>query len=329
MKGHLEIHKVESKVLKNNALKDPTARDLIVYIPESYRSSNSSGYPVVFLLPSWGNNNYSINNKDPFSPTIYERLEKLVEQKNCGEMVIAVPNCFNKLGGSQYLNSPAIGNYKDYFIEEIVPLIDLEYNISNRAILGKSSGGYGAITIGMEHPNLFKAISAHSFDSAFEYCYLPDFPIAFKTLKKAGGPKNWLTNFWNKENKHEKNDFITLNILSMAAHYSPNSHNQEMHIELPFNMDSGDLIDDIWCLWKKRDPLNMIDKYKENLKKVNLLYFDCGIHDEFNLFIGAKAFSEKCKKFGIDHEYLEYDGGHFNTSFRYDISLTKIFNSLS
>lgn len=73
----------------------------------------------------------------------------------------------------------------------------------------------------------------------------------------------------------------------------------------------------------------MIDNFKNNLKSIDLLFFDCGKDDEFNLFIGTKVFSEKCKRFGIQHEYVQYDGGHFNTSFRYATSLSKIYKSIS
>ena len=102
-----------------------------------------------------------------------------------------------------------------------------------------------------------------------------------------------------------------------------------MGINLPFDLKTGELNEEIWTMWKTKDPVNMIDKFKNNLKNIDLLFFDCGINDEFNLFIGTKIFSEKCKRFGIEHEYLQYNGGHFNTNFRYAISLSKIFNSLS
>jgi hypothetical protein len=329
LKGQIKIIKFKSKVLENNPLRDPYVRDLLVYLPEKY-SGHSRGYPTIFFLPSFGNNNYSTVNNNPFSLTIYQVLENLIRENKCGEMIIVSIDCFNKFGGSQYLNSKAIGNYRDYLIKEIVPYINLKYNVSNNALLGKSSGGYGAVTIGMQYPKIFKSIAAHSFDSAFEYCYLPDFPLAFKMLKKEGGPKKWLTNFWNKENKNEKNDFITLNILSMAAHYSPKeSDGGKVGINLPFDLKTGELNEQIWNKWKTQDPINMIKKFKNNLKNINLLFFDCGMNDEFNLFIGAKVFSERCKSFGISHEYLQYDGGHFNTSFRYAISLSKIYNSLS
>ena len=330
MKGQIKIDKIHSKILKNNPLKDPYIRDIIIYLPENYSKSLSKGYPTIFLLPSFGNNNHSIINNNPFSLTIFQILENLIIEKKCGEMIIVVVDCFNKFGGSQYLNSNAVGHYKDYILEEIIPLINSKYNASKKGLLGKSSGGYGAVTIGMEHPKMFKAIAAHSFDSAFEYCYLPDFPLAFKEVKKAGSPKKWLINFWNKENKNEKNDITVLNVLSMSAHYSPKKTNgTAVDINLPFDMETGELNEKVWIEWKNKDPIKMINNLKNNLKNMDLLFFDCGINDEFNLFIGTKVFSEKCRRFGIKHEYIQYNGGHFNTSFRYAVSLSKIYKSIS
>jgi hypothetical protein len=116
----------------------------------------------------------------------------------------------------------------------------------------------------------------------------------------------------------------------MAAHYSPKESNGgKAGVNLPFDLKTGELNERIWNLWKSQDPINMIKRFKNNLKNVNLLFFDCGTNDEFNLFIGAKVFSERCKTFGINHEYLQYDGGHFNTNFRYATSLPKIYNSIT
>jgi enterochelin esterase-like enzyme len=331
LKGQLKINRFKSKILKSNPLKDPYIRDILVYLPHNYSASISKGYPAIFLLPSFGNNNYSAVRNDPFSLTIFQILDNLINNGKCGEMLIVIVDCFNRFGGSQYLNSNAIGNYRDYFVKEIVPYVNSKYNISSNALLGKSSGGYGAVTIGMQFPKMFKAIAAHSFDSAFEYCYMADFPVAFKMLKEKGGPNKWLTYFWNKENKSEKKDFITLNVLSMAAHYSPKkkTDSSKIHIDLPFNSRTGQINERIWKKWKIHDPINMVNKFKHNLKNLKLLFFDCGIHDEFNLFIGTKVFSEKCKRFGISHEYVQYEGGHFNTAFRYFKSLPKIYSSLS
>jgi len=329
LNGKLEYRLFESKVLIDNPLGDPVKREIIVYTPENYRNSNSKGYPTVFMLPAFGNDSYSALKHDPFSVSIYDRLERLIQNRACGEIILVIVNCFNKFGGSQYINSVAVGRYEDYIIDEIVPFVDSNYNVSKRAVLGKSSGGYGALSLGMHHPDSFSAIAAHSFDSCFEYCYLPDFPIAFKTLKKHQGPKSWLNEFWSNEANRIKDDFTTLNILSMAAHYSPNFNNQELYLDLPFDVHTGNFEENVWMQWKRHDPINLVSAFKKGLKKMDLLYLDCGISDEFNLQIGTKVFSEKCKRLNIRHEYLEFNGGHFNTSHRFDISLRKIYEALS
>jgi enterochelin esterase family protein len=54
-------------------------------------------------------------------------------------------------------------------------------------VLGKSSGGYGAMVLGMRHPDVFQALACHSGDMYFEYCYQADFPKAVDILRKHGG----------------------------------------------------------------------------------------------------------------------------------------------
>ena len=328
MKGKLEYRSFESTVLRGNPLGDPTIRDIIVYTPENYKPSNSAGYPTIFFLPAFGNDNYSATKHDPFSISIYERLERQIKDNECGDTILIIVNCFNRLGGSQYINSKAIGSYEDYIVDEIIPFIDNNYNISKRAVLGKSSGGYGALSLGMHHPQVFDAIAAHSFDSCFEYCYLPDFPVVIRTLKKYQNPQHWLDEFWNNESSRTKDDFTTLNILSMAAHYSPNSENKGLSIDLPFDLENGNFKKNVWSKWKQYDPINLVSNFVEQLKRMDLIYLDCGTSDEFNLQIGTKVFSEKCKSLGIKHEYEEYNGGHFNTNHRYDTSLKKIYEAL-
>jgi S-formylglutathione hydrolase FrmB len=51
------------------------------------------------------------------------------------------------------------------------------------------------------------------------------------------------------------------------------------------------------------------------------MYIDCGADDEFNLQLGHRALHYKLKKLGIKHYYEEFDGGHFNTNYRFDKSL--------
>jgi enterochelin esterase-like enzyme len=331
LEGKTVVHRHESNILKSNPLKDPYKRDIIVYLPPGYTSSYSRGYVTVYALVGFGGKGKMLLNEDPFGETIEQRMNRLISiDKKCGPMIIVMIDCFNKLGGSQYVNSSAIGMYENYIIDEIVPFIDQNFNCSFRAVLGHSSGGYGSIVLGMRHPDVFLGFASHSGDSAFEYCYLPDFPKALNVFKEAGGPVKWFNNFWKKSNLHQQNDIVALNILAMAAHYSPNPSSKEsMGIDLPFDLETGEILYDVWNRWLSWDPTRLVKKYSDNLKQLKLIYLDCGTKDEFNLQWGTRILHSKLENMGILHFYEEFDDGHRHLSYRYDISLPKIYHTLN
>jgi S-formylglutathione hydrolase FrmB len=120
-----------------------------------------------------------------------------------------------------------------------------------------------------------------------------------------------------------------LNTLGMAAHYSPNPKSKEMGVDLPFDLNTGETVQDVWNRWLAWDPVRMIEKYRENLKKLKLIFIDCGTRDEFNLHWGARMLHSKLEKMRIKHVYEEFDDGHMSISYRYDVSLPKIFSALS
>jgi len=329
LKSKVIVHRYASRILKSNPLNDPHIRDIIIYLPPGYTSSYSHGYIAVFGLVGFGGQGKMLLNADPLGENIQDRMNRLISQKRCGPMILVLIDCFTKFGGNQYINSSATGRYEDYIINEIVPFVDKTYNISKRAVWGKSSGGYGSFVLGMRHPEIFHALANHSGDSAFEYCYIQDFPKALDAFREAGGPKKWLANFWKKPNRHQAKDAQPLNILAMAAHYSPNPKSKEMAVDLPFDLKTGEILQNVWNRWLSWDPVRMVEKYGKNLKKIKLIYLDCGTKDEFSLQWGARILHSKLEKMNIRHFYEEFDDGHMNISYRYDVSLPKIYSALS
>ncbi len=321
------IHRFESKVLKTNPLRDPHIRDLSVYLPPDYSESDSKGYVTVFGVVGFGGTGRMAFNVDPLGEPLNARMDRLISRGRSGPMILVMVDCFTKFGGNQYINSPATGRYEDYIIDEIVPFIDKEYNVSSRAVWGKSSGGYGSIVLGMRHPDVFSALADHSGDAAFEYCYLPDFPKALDSFREAGGPERWLENFWRHPERRKGKFHQALNTFAMAAHYSPNPRSKHLGVELPFDLETGELREDVWKRWQEWDPVHMVEKYKSNLKKLRFIYIDCGFRDEFNLHWGARILHSKLKKMGIKHHYEEFDDGHMNIQYRYDTSLPLIFRA--
>jgi enterochelin esterase family protein len=72
----------------------------------------------------------------------------------------------------------------------------------------------------------------------------------------------------------------------------------------------------------------MLEAHTEALRAARLLYLDCGIHDEWHLHLGARLFTRRLHELGIAHEYEEFDDGHLNVSYRYDVSLPKLGRAL-
>jgi S-formylglutathione hydrolase FrmB len=101
-----------------------------------------------------------------------------------------------------------------------------------------------------------------------------------------------------------------------------------MGIDFPFDLETGEWRDEVWAQWKNWDPVRMVERYADNLRKLRLIYIDCGTKDEFNLQWGARMLHSKLSKLGIEHSYEEFDDGHMNITYRYDVSLPKLYQAL-
>ncbi len=327
--GRVEITRFESDVLRDNAAGDPYVRRVPVYLPPSYDESPSRRYPVVFVLTGFTGRGRMLLNDNPWSPSLDERMDQLIEAGS-PEMILVMPDCFTRFGGSQYLDSSATGRYETHLLEELVPWVDRTYRTlaarEHRGIAGKSSGGFGALRLGMLHPQTFGAIACHSGDMLFEYCYRPDFPRTISVLQASGGVKRFLEAFEAKPQKG-KDDFLALNILAMAACYSPEP-NAELGVGLPFDLASGLPRPDVWERWLAHDPLTLLPAHAEGLRAMRLVWLDCGMRDEYHLHLGARAFVAALERLGVAHRYEEFDDGHMNVPYRYDRSLPALAQAL-
>ena len=310
----------KSEVLGNNPLGDKFIRDLIVYLPPEYDENKK--YPSVYVLTGFTGRGKMMLNDSAFTPNFAERMDKLINDGKIRPIIAVLPDCFTHYGGSQYINSTATGNYEDYLVKEIVPFVDETFstikNKNSRAVMGKSSGGYGALVMAMRHSDIFGLACSTSGDAYFEHCYLQDIPKAFRAIK--GDPNKLIEKFWSEDTKKGKNDFSGLNIIGMSACYSPNG----AHFDLPFDVQTGEIRDDIWAKWLAHDPVRMVENSLENLRSLKLLYIDAGTRDEFALDLGARILCEKLKRFDISHIAEEFDDGHFNISYRQNRSLELI-----
>lgn len=326
--GNIVLECFDSKVLEKNPLGDPSEREFPVYLPPSYNNSDKK-YPVVYLIMGFTGKGIMNLNVSFLTENIYQRLNRLINTKKMKEMIVVMPDCITKYGGSQYINSTATGNYEDYVIKELIPYIDKKYRTiessSSRAICGKSSGGYGSVILAMKNPDVFGLMCSTAGDMYFEYCYLPDFPTFITGIEEYGKGDKAVVNFIRKElnyNQPKPKLFMDIiNIIGMASCYSPNPNGMKTkgyNFDLPFDVETSELNSVVFNKWLKHDPIRLIDRYTSNLRKLKLIYLDAGIKDEFNLHAGARIFCEKLKRKKIKYIHEEFNAGHMNIQYRYD-----------
>ena len=329
-RGRVEILDFESALLRGNPAGDPHVRRIPIYLPPSYDTNAARRYPVVLVLTGFTGRGRMLLNDHPWSPALDDRMDTLVAA-GMPEMILVLPDCYTRFGGSQYVDSPATGPYETHLVEELVPFVDRTYRTlaarDHRGVAGKSSGGFGALRLGMRHPDVFGALACHSGDMLFEYCYRCDFPQACTTLQAAGGIAKFLDALAARPQKG-KDDHLTLNIVGMAACYSPDPQ-AELGVALPFDLATGLPRDEVFERWLAFDPLRMIGTHADALRSLRALFLDCGNRDEFHLHHGARAFAADLQRHGIAHEYQEFADGHMNVSYRYDQSLPALARALA
>jgi enterochelin esterase family protein len=322
-KSEIVFETIESKALKGNPLGDPSVRQLPVYLPPGYRESQEQ-YPTVYLLAGFTGSGRTFINRVPWGEDIQQRMDRLISSGACRPMILIMPDCFTRYGGSQYINSIGTGKYRDYLLE-LVKIVDSRFRTrpdrDYRAIAGKSSGGYGALTSGMEYPNIFGLVADHSGDKYFEACYYPDLlslpdlasRLDIPTILADPGAIIPKTTAFHQ----------LMNISSMSACYSPNPKSP-LGFDWPVDIHTGELIPEIWRRWKAYDPIELVSQYEHSLSSLRLLFFDCGNHDEYHLHLGARLLAKRLKSLNIPYHYEEFDGGHRSTLYRYDVSLMAI-----
>jgi len=330
MPGTVVIEEVESRALAGNALGDPTTRRIAVWLPPSYARAPERRYPVIYWLAGYGSTGEMLFQGTPWQPGLGERLDRLADEGRMGEVLVVAPDGFTRWGGSQYLDSPVSGGYETHLVREVVPEIDRRLRTragrEARAVGGKSSGGFGALVLGMRHPDVFGAVAAHAADLYFELSVLPDVGTAARTLRRHGGVDGFLAHFEAAPVKRS-DDFTTIMMLAMAAAYSPDPAGPR-GLALPFDIETGELDAAVWRRWKAWDPVEMVAAHVEALRGMRLLYLDAGTRDEHNLDLGTRIFARRLRARGVAFQHEEFDDGHRGTAYRYEVSLPRLAAAL-
>lgn len=141
-----------------------------IYIPVGY--DKFSRLPVLYFLHGRSGDENLI-----FEINLNEKADKLIKEGKISPMIIVCPRMENSRGINSSPISKIIpnsvtderkvylGKYEDYFIEEIIPLIDRSFKTiagkKGRYIGGASAGGYAALHNAFRHSDMFSKVGGH------------------------------------------------------------------------------------------------------------------------------------------------------------------------
>ncbi len=288
---HIKVH---GAALEGNLEGDAVDRDVIVFLPPSYRTEKRRRYPVVYAL-----HGYSIG-AEQWTHEIHvpQTIEDAFAQ-GAHEMIVVLPDSKTVHNGSMYSSSVTTGDFERFIASDVVSYIDAHYRTipdrRARGLVGHSMGGYGATRIGMKHPDVFGSVYIMSpcclsprgaaranpqADSALQ---------AVKTLEDAARLP------WGLRAQ-----------LASAAAWSPDPRDPPLYLDLPAR--DGVIQPDVLAKWAANAPLAFIDQYVGNLRRYRGIAIDVG--DQDGLRGDAGRLHDVLDRYGIANVFEIYHGTH-------------------
>jgi S-formylglutathione hydrolase FrmB len=323
-----QTHTFTSEALRGNPLGDPNERPLHVWVPE-----DDSRYPSVYVIQGMTGMVDAWFNVTPWTPSYPDLIAALDP-----DAVVVLVDAFTAVGGSQFVDSPGTGRYHTYLCDEVVPYVDANFPTlaarEHRGIQGKSSGGYGAMITPLLRPDLFGGLATHAGDAAFELCYARDFAAAARALREEydGSYDAFWADFRSGRPIFSKpSDEVLINTYAMAAAYSARDDGS---VELPLDLDTGEIIPEVWARWLRFDPVVLAreDEHRRTLRELRAIWIDAGRSDEYHLDLGAIAFHREVVASGIPENRVHFElfaGKHSGLTWRYPLSLAFLVDRLS
>lgn len=292
---HIKVH---SEAIEGNLEGESADRDVIVFLPPSYAKDKHRRYSVVYAL-----HGYSIG-AEQWTHEIHvpQTIEGAFAQ-GAKDMIVVLPDSKSVYGGSMYSSSATTGNFEKFIAHDLVTYIDAHYrtlpNRLSRGLIGHSMGGYGALRIGMKHPDVFGSLYAMS-PCCLSARPAPDpnspdekaFVAAVEAFKSPADAANM--------------SFFQRAQLASAAAWSPDPKNPPLYLDLP--VKDGAVQPEILAKWTANAPLAFIDQYIDNLRQYRAISLDVG--DQDGLRFDTRKVHDILDSYSIANGFEIYHGTH-------------------
>lgn len=333
IRGRIETFSWDSPSLSGNLVGDPTERTVAVHLPEGYDDADRD-YPLFVELAAFTGSGLKRLSWQAYGESVPQRNERLRAEGRIGPVITAFPDAFTSLGGNQYVDTPALGRWRTWIVDELVPRLEDRFRVRkgarHRAVYGKSSGGYGALVQGMRHGDRWAAVACHSGDMRFDLAYLPDLPGTLDLLATHDHDPVRFVRAFAEAPAVDGRALHALMTLALAASYDPDPA-APLGVRLPVDPETCTVVPERWNAWLAHDPVRMLDDpgCAESLRGLRALHLDCGNRDEYRLHFGLRSLVRRLVDLGVPHVAEEFDGGHSGIDHRLDVSLPRLYEAVS
>ncbi len=291
---------VESKILAKNPLKDPSSRKVAVFLPAGYSAEKS--IPVVYFLPGFGGGSQDFLN----IPAYWLKFVDLVAQ-SVEPIAFVVIDGKNRFGCSQYIDSSASGNYAQYICKEVIPQVEKTFHVggspNKRVMSGHSSGGFGALRLGMSYSSMLGHIVALSPDSDFELSHKGFTTseevkkMSLSVVQSLMAPVLAPVTSALSDNQYA---------IALCADYAGDSKGGFHWLY----DEKGNYLDSTWQMWLHNDPLYIVTHSSHPFSKRQTIYCEGPKQDDFQANVGARKIYEALAKMKYNTTFYEPPGHH-------------------
>jgi enterochelin esterase-like enzyme len=298
---------VHSPGLEHNLLGDPADQPVSIYLPDAYAHDTDRRFPVLYFLHGYGAPPATHFNAERFR----EAMDAGIAAGTVKPMIVVVPNGSNKYHGAFYANSSTTGNWDDYIVKDVVGYVDNHYRTlafaQRRGLAGHSMGGFGALTLGFRHPDVFGWIYAMS-------------PCCTDIVGDMGPSRQeWVEAAALKSPDDVPTELKTGHFLvaadsSLSAALAPDPDKKILG-DLPFVMENGELKTDpvAYSRIASNMPANMVVPLLPKIAQLRGIFIEYGAQENFShIVIGAQETAERLSQAGISNTLEVFQGNHGN-----------------
>jgi S-formylglutathione hydrolase FrmB len=275
-------------------------RAVLVYLPTGYDQHRNDRYPVLYLLHGASQTGHLLWTGS--LANVQDIADRVFGVWPGRGLIVVMPDASSPYLGTLYSNSLTEGNWENFVADDLVNYVDHHYRTvvdrRSRGIAGHSRGGYGALRIAINRPDVFSAVYALSpcctepegdprqLQSALEI-HTPEAVDESRRQQPFGGP---------------------MSVLAQGAAWSPNAKRPPLYFDLPDGADPSTRA--VAEKWRANSMLGLVNKNISNLKKLRAIAFDVGDQDRGVSIPGIIELDTILTQAMIDHTFEQYAGTH-------------------